>query len=224
MTLSEQLHQQREAKKLKQQQRTAKNALPQFRKHAASCASRQKLFDFIPPSEWEGGAGAKYHLIVSKLLAEGNITTQDLLDHFVQLHRFTFWNCDYDFSRERKIIERVFEKYITDDSQANAKVFIHYKHRQLLQAMLDEVWNSTKSFDSRLAYGQATADYIIEHNIYCGLSKCVVGRYIDQNEIKSVLNDMRFTLNIQEIAKKAKQGIMTLPDESINELVELRIK
>jgi len=52
----------------------------------------------------------------------------------------------------------------------------------------------------------------------------VVGRYIDQNEIKSVLNDMRFTLNIQEIAKKAKQGIMTLPDESINELVELRIK
>ena len=83
------------------------------------------------------------------------------------------------------------------------------------------VLSDTKTYTSRIKFGQATRKYLTDHMAYCHLKKCTIGKWIDKQEIDRITKDMEIALNIQEIAKKAKKDIMTFVTDN-KELITVK--
>lgn len=159
-------------------------------------------------------------------ITANKIVIDDLLEHFVQLHRFTFWECDYDFSNIRQIVESLFDKYLSDYDLSNVEtiirnpVSIHYKQRDLLLQFMNVIAADIFSYTSRTKFAETNAEMITSHNIWCNLTKPCIVKFIDKKCIAEAQEILRLKLNAKKIyeAVRDKKVLIYTENGDIEEL------
>lgn len=166
--------------------------------------------DFIPQLEWYSSPYYAYFNLMKDKLKSNNLVINDLLQHFVQLHRFTFWQCDYDFSNIRLIVERLFNKYLNKFNLLNVEeilnnpISIHYKQRDLLMQFMELLPSLVFSFKSRKLFAIANSEMIVGHNAWCNLTKPHLTTFIDWEGVEEAQNILRLKLNSKVIYEAAR--------------------
>lgn len=166
--------------------------------------------DYIPQVEWYSSSDYAYFNLMKDKLQSNNLVINDLLQHFVQLHRFTFWNCDYDFSNIRSIIEDLFDKYVgvfdlsNVEHVVNNSITIHYKQRDLLMQFMDLLPSLVFTIKSRKLFAVANSEMIVGHNAWCNLTKPILAKFIDWEGVEKAQEILRLKINSKTIYKAAR--------------------
>lgn len=206
MSLREQIAQRKAVKKY------AANMKAEQARLAAAKRERDRSakMDNIPFYEWVGSPYYAYFNLMKNKIRENKLVIDDLLQHFVQLHRFTFWECDYDFSNIRTIIESLFDKYLVNYNLSNVEniihnpVLIHYKQRDLLMQFMELLPSMVFSHTSRKAFAEANSEMIVGHNIWCNSTKPHIIKFIDWQGVEAAQEILRLKLNSKMLYKAAR--------------------
>lgn len=196
-SLREQIAQRKQAKKFAQQLKAEKTRLEAAKRKR----DRDVKVDNIPFYEWCGSPYYAYFNLMKAKVQSNNLIIDDLLQHFVQLHRFTFWECDYDFSNIRVIIESLFDKYVADFDLTNVEqiinkpVSIHYKQRDLLMQFMELLPGMVFSHTSRKAFALANSEMIVGHNAWCNATKPQLSKFVDWQGVAEAQEILRLKLN-----------------------------
>lgn len=166
------------------------------------------LNDFIPPHEWVSSTYGIYLTRLQNKINGNNLRIDDLLNELPQLHRLTFFPCEYDFKNIREIVESIFTNYLNDKSLDEAfnvrqyPISIHYKQRQLLNKFIQVIANDIiTKFKSRRLFAEANAEMIINHQLYCNLGNNIVTRFSDWEGV----NEAKKTLDLRLKSKERYQ-------------------
>lgn len=204
-SLREQIAQRKQAKKFAQQLKAEKIRI-EAAKHKRD---RDIKIDNIPFYEWTGSPYYTYFNLMKAKIASNNLVVNDLLQHFIQLHRFTFWECDYDFSNIRVIIENLFDKYISEFDLSNVEqiinktVSIHYKQRDLLLQFMDMLPSLVFSHTSRKEFALANSEMIIGHNVWCNATKPHLAKFVDWAGVEEAQELLRLKINSKMLYQAA---------------------
>ncbi len=128
-SLREQIAKRKAAKKYAANMKAEKNKIESAKRKR----DHDDKIDFIPQLEWFSNSYYAYFNLMKDKLQSNNLVINDLLQHFVQLHRFTFWNCDYDFSNIRSIIEDLFDKYVGVFDLSNVEHVVNNSFMKILK-------------------------------------------------------------------------------------------
>lgn len=216
MTLKEQLQRQKEIKNKIIMERSERQRQEKIKRNHNSALKN----DFIPFYEWQGSTYIVYLELMRSKLSNNSHTINDLLQHYIQLHRFTFWECDYNFSNIRLIIEELFNKYLGDITEEQLKLIIdspisiHYKQRNLLMQFLEIVVKYVFNFNSRTKFAIANNDMITCHNAYCNMVKPILMKYASLEGIKEAQLLLRKKLASKEIYLAEKQNKVIIYTET----------
>jgi len=182
--------------------------------------------DYIPQLEWFSSSYYTYFNLIKDKLQSNKLVINDLLQHFVQLHRFTFWSCDYDFSNIRLIVESLFDKYVGDfdlsnvEQILNSPISIHYKQRDLLMQFMDLLPSLVFTIKSRQLFAIANSEMIVKHNSWCNLTKPSLAKFIDWDGVKEAQNLLRLKINAKMlyVAARDKKVLIYTETGDIEEL------
>lgn len=175
------------------------------------------LNDFIPPHEWVSSTYGIYLTRLQNKINDNNLHIDDLLNEFPQLHRLTFFPCEYDFRNIREIIEGVFTNYLNNKSLDEAcdirqqSISIHYKQRELLNRFIQVIANDIiTKFKSRWLFAEANAEMIINHQLYCNIGGNIVTRFSDWEGVNEAKKTLDLRLKSKERYQHNQQKIQEL--------------
>ena len=208
MTLKEQLAAKKAAK--------AKHKTQQAEKHRIESIKRERDWkrknDVISPIEF-GVSTYKIYLDKIKLhLKNNDLTIDDILQSFIQLHRFCFLETEYDFTNIRTIIESLFDKHCSEigdeatTEQLTKKINIHYKQRELLHQFCTVIYSYIASFKSRTVFAESNLDMITGHQAYCALIKPVIARFISKEDVAEAQKIIRQRAHGKELYTQSIAG------------------
>lgn len=173
----------------------------------------------ISPIEFANSTYRIYLDRVKQSLIDNSLTLDLLFEEIVQLHRFTFMQ-NLDYVNIRAIIESLFDKYCIDiwdectPERLASPVKIHHKQRELLHQFCCLVYAEVASFTLRSEFAKANLDMITNHQIYCGIKKPVVARFISQDGVTEAQETIRLRVHQKELYTEAKSGKRILIDET----------
>lgn len=205
MTLKEQMQAKKQAKQARLIQQADDFKIKQLKRER----DWKLRNDNISPVEFGCSTYKIYLDRIVNQLEENNLTVQDLTADFVQLHRFTFLDTDYDLSNIRTIIEQLFDKYCHDlgdtatIEQLSVKMNIHYKQRQLLIKFCEIIYAKIASFKSRTVFANGNLSMITDHLCYCGLANPTINRFIARDDLKEAQEIIRQRVHSKELYKNA---------------------
>lgn len=180
----------------------------------------QKNRDIINPLEWVGSSYNGYMSRLVESIQNNKLLIEDLVLDFVQLHRFTFFPCDYDFSSPRKIIEKLFSKYLIMYDLSNVeqirkrKIRLYKPQQDILVEFIQVIRQIIFAYKSRYKFTQDNAEMISSHNAYCALINDNILRFENVQKVKDAQEDIRLKLNEKKIAKALKQKQKVFVDET----------
>lgn len=204
-SLREQVAQRKQAKKFTEQMKAEKSRIEAAKRKR----DRDSKIDFIPTLEWYSSPYYAYFNLMKDKIQSNNLVVNDLLQHFIQLHRFTFWQCDYDFSNIRVIVEGLFDKYVSEFDLSNVEqiinkpISIHYKQRDLLLQFMNLLPSLVFSHTSRKEFAHANSEMIIGHNIWCKATKPHLANFVDWGGVEEAQEILRLKLNSKMIYQAA---------------------
>lgn len=181
--------------------------------------------NYISPIEYANSTYKIYLDRVKQSLIDNSLTLDLLFEEIVQLHRFTFMQ-NLDYVNIRAIIESIFDKYCIDiwdectPERLASPVKIHYKQRELLHQFCCLVYAEVASFTLRSEFAKANLDMITNHQIYCGLKKPVVARFISQDGVTEAQETIRLRVHQKQLYNAALAGKQITIDASGDYLFE----
>lgn len=180
----------------------------------------QKNRDIINPLEWVGSSYNGYMTRLVDSVKTNKFLIEDLVLDFVQLHRFTFFPCDYDFSSPRKIIEKLFSKYLIMYDLSNVekirkrKIRLYKPQQDILVEFIQVIRKIIFSYKSRYKFTKDNAEMISSHNAYCALIDDNILRFENVQKVKDAQEDIRLKLHEKEISKALKNKQQVFVDET----------
>lgn len=170
---------------------------------------KRKMHDIISPHEYENSVFDEYFTDFRNYLANG-ILIKQMLEYAIMLHRFTFMQ-GLEYLNIRDIVDKWFKTIepLTDEeinAQLQDKAKLHYKHVQLLLLFCDEIENKLKSIKTRVEYSHLHKEMIINHNLFCSISKPYIWRWADKESLNKSMQTVQLKLSEVEIAKAKATG------------------
>lgn len=208
MTLKEQLKAKKEAKQARIIKQNEEIRIKQLKTER----DWKNKNDVISPIEFGVSTYKLYLDRIKTQLKDNNLTVNDLVQDYIQLHRFCFFDTEYDFTNIRVIIESLFDKHCSDikdyatKEQLATKVSIHYKQRELLHQFCGVIYLHIASFKSRTVFANCTLDMLTGHLAYCGLIKPTIARFISKSDVAEAQEIIRQRVHAKELYKEAIAG------------------
>ena len=196
---------------LKQQTRNMEREAKKFKSKADD--------DYIPFYEWATSSYAQYIGPLKQRIIDNKITYFDLAENFTQLHRLTYFPCEYDFANVRKMIEKVMHKYLYAYDMESVKevytkqVNLHWYHREMFVTFLTILAERLSGFRSRKEFATMNADMILNHELATKIRNITANRFIDWSIVAEAKIHVDSRRTAKEVYQDMKQTIAIFKKE-----------